>query len=84
MKGVSECMKKQTPCGFHYFTPQKRKHYEAMSGFLKMEDLPARQQFIKECFSVTATRELPTKSEFIEAKVSNVEAFPELRDTPFK
>ena len=44
----------------------------------------ARHQFIKECFSVTATRELPTKSEFIEAKVSNVKAFPELRDTPFK
>ena len=40
MKGVSECMKKQTLCGFHYFTSQKRKHYEAMSGFLKMEDLP--------------------------------------------
>ena len=46
MKGVNESMKKKkkekkkTLCVFHYFTSQKRKHYGAMSGFLKMEDLP--------------------------------------------
>ena len=40
IRAVIESVKRQTLCGYHYFTSQKRTGYETPSGLMKVNELP--------------------------------------------